>query len=99
MNYWHLRVSCLFVVTFAAADAPAGEIGIINPAEARKLIEDPDPAKRPVVLDTRGGYKDYFRGHPSSSCRFPDQFRHGSGRATAGGGSPRPCRAAGRRST
>jgi len=40
-----------------------GDIGIISPAEARKLIEDPDPAKRPIVLDTRGGYKDYFRGH------------------------------------
>ena len=39
------------------------EIGIISPAEAQKLITDPDPAKRPIVLDTRGGYKDYFRGH------------------------------------
>jgi thiosulfate/3-mercaptopyruvate sulfurtransferase len=37
--------------------------GIIQPAEARKLIEAGDPAQRPVVLDTRGGYKDYFRGH------------------------------------
>ncbi len=39
------------------------EIGIISPEEAKKLIENPDPAKRPIVLDTRGGYKDYFRGH------------------------------------
>jgi thiosulfate/3-mercaptopyruvate sulfurtransferase len=39
------------------------DIGIISPAEALKLIEDKDPAKRPIVLDTRGGYKDYFRGH------------------------------------
>ena len=31
--------------------------------EAQKLIQNADPAKRPVVLDTRGGYKDYFRGH------------------------------------
>lgn len=36
---------------------------MISPAEAKALIENPDPAKRPVVLDTRGGYKDYFRGH------------------------------------
>jgi len=43
--------------------AQAADIGIISPADARKLIENPDPAKRPVVLDTRGGYKDYFRGH------------------------------------
>lgn len=39
------------------------EIGIISPAEANKLIEQKDPSKRPIVLDTRGGYKDYFRGH------------------------------------
>ncbi|MFO1041298.1 MAG: rhodanese-like domain-containing protein [Planctomycetaceae bacterium] len=39
------------------------EIGIISPAEARKLIEDSAPHNRPVVIDTRGGYKDYFRGH------------------------------------
>ena len=43
---------------FAQAD-----IGIISPAEAKKLIENPDAKSRPVVLDTRGGYKDYFRGH------------------------------------
>jgi thiosulfate/3-mercaptopyruvate sulfurtransferase len=39
------------------------DIGIISTAEAKKLIENPDPSKRPLVLDTRGGYKDYFRGH------------------------------------
>jgi thiosulfate/3-mercaptopyruvate sulfurtransferase len=62
MNPFHLRVSCLLALAFAPA-ASAGEIGIISPAEAKKLIDDPDPAKRPIVLDTRGGYKDYFRGH------------------------------------
>ncbi len=39
------------------------EIGIISPIEAKKLIDSPDAKKRPIVLDTRGGYKDYFRGH------------------------------------
>jgi len=43
--------------------AVRAEIGIIAPAEAKKLIDNADPAKRPIVLDTRGGYKDYFRGH------------------------------------
>lgn len=43
--------------------APAADIGIITPAAAKALIDNPDLAKRPVVLDTRGGYKDYFRGH------------------------------------
>ncbi|MCC7424578.1 MAG: sulfurtransferase [Planctomycetaceae bacterium] len=45
-----------------AADVRA-DIGIISPADAHKLIEAADPARRPIVLDTRGGYKDYFRGH------------------------------------
>jgi thiosulfate/3-mercaptopyruvate sulfurtransferase len=39
------------------------DIGIISVQEAKALIENADAAKRPVVLDTRGGYKDYFRGH------------------------------------
>jgi len=51
------------VVLIAAANVAAADIGVISAADAKKLIEDPNPAKRPVVLDTRGGYKDYFRGH------------------------------------
>ena len=43
--------------------AARADIGIISPAEAKALLEAADPAKRPLVLDTRGGYKDYFRGH------------------------------------
>ncbi len=39
------------------------DIGVISPAEAKALIENADASQRPVVLDTRGGYKDYFRGH------------------------------------
>lgn len=45
------------------ANSAFAEIGIISPAEAKKLIDAPDAARRPIVLDTRGGYKDYFRGH------------------------------------
>lgn len=47
----------------AATPSLRADIGLISPAEAKALIENADPAKRPVVLDTRGGYKDYFRGH------------------------------------
>jgi thiosulfate/3-mercaptopyruvate sulfurtransferase len=43
--------------------AAQAEIGLISVTEAKALIENADAAKRPVVLDTRGGYKDYFRGH------------------------------------
>jgi len=51
------------LATLAFVSIASAEIGLISPADARKLIENPDTEKRPVVLDTRGGYKDYFRGH------------------------------------
>jgi thiosulfate/3-mercaptopyruvate sulfurtransferase len=50
------------ILSFASLPAFA-EIGVISPAEAKKLIESSDPRQRPIVLDTRGSYKDYFRGH------------------------------------
>ena len=52
-----------FTPAGAILTAAAADIGIISPPEARQLIEATDAAKRPIVLDTRGGYKDYFRGH------------------------------------
>lgn len=52
-----------FIFLLAAVSLACAEIGIISPADAKKLIDHPEPAKRPIVLDTRGGYKDYFRGH------------------------------------
>lgn len=54
--------SLLLLSAFAAMTAQA-DIGLISVTEAKKLIENPDASQRPVVLDTRGGYKDYFRGH------------------------------------
>ena len=61
---WFLRAALMLFGAVVVFGLPArADIGIISPAEANKLIEDADPAKRPVVLDTRGGYKDYFRGH------------------------------------
>lgn len=55
-----LSAATLFISALASAQA---DIGLISPADAKKLIDNPDATKRPVVLDTRGGYKDYFRGH------------------------------------
>lgn len=59
--------SALFAAGFAillCSLSPArADIALVGPAEAKALLEHPDPAKRPIVLDTRGGYKDYFRGH------------------------------------
>lgn len=52
--------SLLLLLATPGADP---KIGVIAPADAHQLIESRDPARRPVVIDTRGGYKDYFRGH------------------------------------
>ena len=56
-------IPALFAATALLTATLQADIGVISPADARKLIENPDAKKRPVVLDTRGGYKDYFRGH------------------------------------
>lgn len=56
------RILAALILLLTARSA-AAEIGIISPAEADKLIRATDAAERPIVLDTRGGYKDYFRGH------------------------------------
>lgn len=56
----------LFLVVLAAFAAPSlarAEIAVISPAAAQMLIHHPDPARRPLVFDTRGDYKAYFRGH------------------------------------
>ena len=58
-----LALSAAHLAHPATLQAQPDGIGIISPKEAKALIEAPDPARRPLVLDTRGGYKDYFRGH------------------------------------
>lgn len=59
-----MKLSTLIFSILAALPVLAqAEIGLITCADAKALIENPDATKRPIVLDTRGGYKDYFRGH------------------------------------
>ena len=58
-----LKFILLTAVLAIAARPACADIGLISAADAKKLIENTDVKKRPVVLDTRGGYKDYFRGH------------------------------------
>ncbi len=58
-----MRLNCAVVVVFLLGSTVRAEIGDISPAEAMRLIEASDDDSRPIVLDTRGGYKDYFRGH------------------------------------
>ena len=61
-----MKIKPILTLLASAALLAAGahaDIGVISPADAKKLIENPDAKKRPIVFDTRGGYKDYFRGH------------------------------------
>jgi thiosulfate/3-mercaptopyruvate sulfurtransferase len=59
---WALRL-CLLAIIVASNSTAYAEISVISCSEALRLIENPNAAERPVVIDTRGGYKDYFRGH------------------------------------
>lgn len=52
-----------FLAISTASSICRAEISVISCADAWRLIDQPDAAKRPVVIDTRGGYKDYFRAH------------------------------------
>ncbi len=61
--YMLLKNLPLLALSILGATASFADIGIISPGDAKKLIDDSNPEKRPIVLDTRGGYKDYFRGH------------------------------------
>lgn len=58
-----MKLPVAFIATLLIAGAARAEIGVISAAEARHLIESSGPNSKPIVLDTRGGYKDYFRGH------------------------------------
>ena len=58
-----MKIVVPVIALLLAGNMARAEIGTISPADARLLIESSDVSKRPVVIDTRGGYKDYFRGH------------------------------------
>lgn len=51
------------VAWFLGGSLANAQISLISCVDARSLIESVDENKRPIVIDTRGGYKDYFRGH------------------------------------
>lgn len=51
------------VVMLSVGTTTTAEITTISCADALRLIENPNASQRPIVIDTRGGYKDYFRGH------------------------------------
>jgi thiosulfate/3-mercaptopyruvate sulfurtransferase len=56
-------IACLSIASVNAQPCVSAEIGIISPMVAHHLLKTAADKDRPIVLDTRGGYKDYFRGH------------------------------------
>lgn len=58
-----MKTTPILAALIAATFTAHADVGLISVADAKALIENPDASKRPIVLDTRGGYKDYFRGH------------------------------------
>lgn len=58
-----LLVLLVILASVLVSRETQAEIGLISPEEAQQWIARPEAARRPVVLDTRGGYKDYFQGH------------------------------------
>jgi thiosulfate/3-mercaptopyruvate sulfurtransferase len=52
-----------FTIAIAITPSATAEITTISCTDAQRLIENPNAAQRPIVIDTRGGYKDYFRSH------------------------------------
>ncbi len=58
-----MKCVAALALLFLWAVTARAEIGIISPSAAHELIAATNAAKRPIVIDTRGGYKDYFRDH------------------------------------
>ena len=51
---------CGFAIAILANDSALAEIGVISPREVRERIEAPEPSKRLIVLDSRGGFSRLF---------------------------------------
>ncbi len=56
-------IAAYLILMICASSTATAQIALISCAEAKALLEQPNAAERPIVIDTRGGYKDYFRGH------------------------------------
>jgi thiosulfate/3-mercaptopyruvate sulfurtransferase len=58
-----LLLTFSFAMLIVIGSFARAEISVISCSEAHRLIEHPNVTGRPIVIDTRGGYKDYFKGH------------------------------------
>lgn len=55
--------ACIFALLVFGGSIAKSEITVISCNDAKLLIDSPKESDRPIVIDTRGGYKDYFRAH------------------------------------
>ena len=55
--------TCLFALLVINGSFARADITVISCSEAKLLIDKSKESERPIVIDTRGGYKDYFRAH------------------------------------
>jgi thiosulfate/3-mercaptopyruvate sulfurtransferase len=53
----------LFALLAITGSLAKSEITVISCNDAKRLIDNATESDRPIVIDTRGGYKDYFRAH------------------------------------
>lgn len=58
-----MPVRLLFLILSLLACPVHAQIGVVSPEEAFRMISEEGAADSLVVIDTRGGYKDYFRSH------------------------------------
>lgn len=55
--------TCLLIYLVCVCSPAKSEITVISCNDAKRLIDNANESDRPIVIDTRGGYKDYFRAH------------------------------------
>ena len=61
MRIVYMVLVCAWCIIYSSNSF--AQIGVISAEKARDVIEQDNPDNKVAVLDTRGGYKDYFRGH------------------------------------
>ena len=65
-----MKLVAAALLVLIASSTVRAEIGVISPIEAHRLIENAPAAAKPIVLDTRGGYKDYLSWASADGAPF-----------------------------
>lgn len=61
--FWTVVGISLSVAASSYASPVSSQIGLISVTDVQALMKNVDTKKKPLIFDTRGGYKDYFTGH------------------------------------